>query len=261
MRKSGLHKEIASIFDGVPVPSNDVLSEEGQTSDEQIEQPQQDTPAVSQTTDSSLLRRMSADSSDTSPADPIPVIQVGRPMPLQKSKIAAKTATKPALSAQLKKAVFGANTSIDPRQRKAGILVGILSLVFGVVMFVSLGGVGKTQAAAADAGDSHTATQAQTAENTAQQWQRPEPLPQNLRDATTPVSNAASEQNTAIATEGSDQWVVKGIVFSQKKPSAIINNQILSEGDTLDGITVVKISKEMVEFEQDGKQWTQSVQR
>ena len=261
MRKSGLHKEIASIFDGVPVPSNDVLSEEAQTSDEQIEQPQQDTPAVSQTTDSSLLQRMNADPSDTPPADPIPVIQVGRPMPLQKSKITAKTATtKPALSAKLKKAVFGSN-AIDPRQKKAGVLVGILSLVFGVVMFISLGGVGKTQAAAADAEGDNTAEQTQTAENTAQQWQRPEPLPQNLRDATTPVSNAASEQNTAIATEGSDQWVVKGIVFSQTKPSAIINNQILSEGDTLDGITVVKISKETVEFEQDGKQWTQSVQR
>lgn len=272
MRKSGLHKQISSIFDGVPVPSNGALSEDTEATEELTGLQAQDAadPNVQQETllqasGSASVQQSTADSSGRE-CDPIPVVQIGRPMPLSKSKAVSKSGMKPGFSKQIKKTIFGAHSSLDPRQKKAGVLVGILSLVFGVVLFVSLGGVGKTQAVVADDTSSDQTTQSQAAKKTAQNWKSPESLPQDLRNATSPVSKSpvskpGTEQQSGTETANSDQWVVKGIVFSKNKPSAIINNQIFSEGEVFNGITITKITKETVEFEANEKRWTQTVQR
>ena len=266
MRKSGLHKQISSIFDGVSVPQSGVSAEDADLSAELSGAQTQDTPddrqeTVPQTSGPSLVQRLSQDPSECDSAPVTPVVQVGRPMPLLKSKAMSKSAMKPSFSTQVKKAVFGSrNTSLDPRQKKAATLVGILSLVFGVVMFVSLGGVGKTHPVAADAASGDQVTQNQTTKKTAQEWKSPEPLPQDLRNATSPkmIRSGAQQEGTNAETGA---LVVKGIVFSKNKPSAIINNQILSEGQAYNGVTIVKITKETVEFEANEKRWTQFVQR
>ncbi len=53
----------------------------------------------------------------------------------------------------------------------------------------------------------------------------------------------------------------KGIVFnifySKDNPSAVIRGQTVHEGDKIDDITIVKIHKDKVEFEKNGKRWTQ----
>jgi hypothetical protein len=265
MRKSGLHKQISSIFDGVPVPTNSALSEEAGVLEELMEPATLGAPetdarqeTLPQTSGSALVKRLTADPSECA-CDPLPVVQVGRPMPMSKPVTASKSGMKSGFSKQIKKAVFGAHSSLDPRQKKAGVLVGILSVVFGVVLFVSLGGVGQTQAVAADATGGGQATQTQTAKKTAEEWKRPEPLPQDLRNATAPVViHSGTEQAGQTAETGA--LTVKGIVFSKNKPSAIINNQILSEGQTFDGVTIIKITKETVEFEANEKRWTQMVQ-
>jgi len=271
MRKSGLHKQISSIFDGVTVPQNGTLTEDAELSDEQMPSQTQDAPesdtrqetTAPRTSRSSLVQRMTAaDPSDLSECDPVPVVQVGRPMPLSKSKAMSKSAMGPGFATQVKKAVFGSrNASLDPRQKKTAMLVGILSLVFSVVMFVSLGGVGGTQAAAAEAGSDDQATQSQVTKRTAQNWKSPDPLPQDFRNATTPIAKLAAGQQTGDSAVDSGELIVRGIVFSKNKPSAIINDQILTEGQSFNGVKLVKITKETVEFEANGKRWTQSVQR
>jgi hypothetical protein len=55
--------------------------------------------------------------------------------------------------------------------------------------------------------------------------------------------------------------IVKGIVYSEDKPSAVIDSQIVHQGEKIGGVTVVKINKNNVEFEVDGKTWTQEVQQ
>jgi hypothetical protein len=271
MRKSGLHKQISSIFDGVPVPANNTLTEDSDLSVELTEPTtehaaeQGSLPATTpppKPAGPSLAQRMSASplDSDSMEREPIPVLQVGRPMPLSKSKVMSGFKLKPGLSVQIKKAIFRSNASLDPRQKKAGVLVGILSLVFGVVLFVSLGGVGQSQATAADATGGDQAALVQTTQKTAEEWKRPESMPQNLRDGTAlSLTRSGTTQTNAIADSGA--LVVKGIVFSENKPSAIINNQILSEGQLFNGVTIVKITKETVEFKADDKRWTQQVQR
>jgi hypothetical protein len=54
--------------------------------------------------------------------------------------------------------------------------------------------------------------------------------------------------------------LVSGIFYSKDKQSAVINNKIVVyEGDTIDGVTIVKIYKDKIEFTKNGKNWVQKV--
>jgi len=48
---------------------------------------------------------------------------------------------------------------------------------------------------------------------------------------------------------GSGNLVVKGILYNEDNPSAIVNNQIVYEGDKISGATIIKINKDSIEFE------------
>ncbi len=52
---------------------------------------------------------------------------------------------------------------------------------------------------------------------------------------------------------------VVGILYSKDKPYALINREIVCEGDVTNGVKIVKIEKHKVEFEKDGERWTQKV--
>jgi len=205
----------------------------------------------------SLVKRMSADPSACASA---PAIQAERPMPLPKSSgMTAKTG--PSLAFRIRKVVFGSNKgSLDARQKKMAGLVGVLGVVFGVVMFISLGGVGQTKAAPGTDAPQEPVIQSH-GKKAAQDWTNPQPLPADLRDATATASRKTTSAGDVYDTSGSGDLVVKGIVFSQKKPSAIINNEIRTEGQTINGVTIVRITKNAVEFKSNDKQWTQQVQR
>ena len=81
----------------------------------------------------------------------------------------------------------------------------------------------------------------------------PMPRPKSLRDPMQ-FGSAASEQDK------NEKLIVKGIVYCEDDPSAVIGSQIVHEGDEVTGATVVKISEDSVEFEKNGKRWTQKVQ-
>jgi len=52
---------------------------------------------------------------------------------------------------------------------------------------------------------------------------------------------------------------VKGILYTVENSSAIIDDQLVKEGDTIDGVTVLKIDRDKVEFEKNHKVWEQRV--
>ena len=279
MRKSGLHKQISSIFDSVPMPKdNPPVQPDESTPPVQPESLAEDQPAVqqqatafaggdqsplpttanSQQPASSLHQRLSADPSECTSA---PSIQTGRPMPLAKSAI-APSRKGPGISAQLKKTLFGANRGpLDARQKKMAVLVGILSIVFGIVMFLSFGGVGGSKAVAAEQSGTETVTSSASGAIDPADWENAHPLPEDLRDATMPVTRKASPKITDTTETNTSELVVKGIVFSKKRPTAIINNEIYTEGQHVNGALITKITKESVEFESNGNRWSQQVQR
>jgi len=53
--------------------------------------------------------------------------------------------------------------------------------------------------------------------------------------------------------------MVTGIVRSEDISTAVVGTQVVREGETIDGITVVKIHDDRVEFEKASQRWTQTL--
>jgi len=87
-------------------------------------------------------------------------------------------------------------------------------------------------------------------------WQIPAPYPTNLRDPMAFGSVRIEPKDGNVSS-----LVVKGIVFSDDRPAAVIGNDIVFEGDTVGGATVLKINEDSVEFQMNDKKWTQKVNR
>ena len=54
---------------------------------------------------------------------------------------------------------------------------------------------------------------------------------------------------------------VTGILYTAESPSAVIDGQVVKEGDTIHGVKVIKTHKAEVEFRKDRKVWKQRVGR
>jgi hypothetical protein len=53
--------------------------------------------------------------------------------------------------------------------------------------------------------------------------------------------------------------MVRGIIYSDDNPCAIVRDEVVEEGDTIGGYTVVKIYRHKVELEKDGRILTRQV--
>jgi hypothetical protein len=85
-------------------------------------------------------------------------------------------------------------------------------------------------------------------------WEPPPPYPETIRD---PMVFGAVTQNQ----EDTGGLVVKGIVYSEDNPIAVVGDRIVSVGDVVQGATVLKINPNSVEFAIGDKKWTQKVER
>jgi CheY-like chemotaxis protein len=52
---------------------------------------------------------------------------------------------------------------------------------------------------------------------------------------------------------------IVGILYGKGEPCALLNIELVHEGDIRNGVKVVRIDKDEVEFEKDGQRWTQKV--
>jgi hypothetical protein len=91
-----------------------------------------------------------------------------------------------------------------------------------------------------------------------QTWPLPDPLKISLRNPLV-IPEPKIPQNDATPTETAIELKVQGIVYSDITPSAIVNEQVVKVGHSIHGATIVAISPSLVEFEKDGRRWTQSV--
>jgi len=53
-----------------------------------------------------------------------------------------------------------------------------------------------------------------------------------------------------------DGFALKGIIYSATMPLAVINDEVLSEGDTLGGYTITEITETAVSLQKDDKGFT-----
>jgi hypothetical protein len=71
-------------------------------------------------------------------------------------------------------------------------------------------------------------------------------------EANSPEPELTKAEPASPATPG----LILAIAYSDK-PAVLIGDALLSEGDTIRGVKVIKINRETVEFEKNGSRWTQ----
>jgi len=260
--KRGLHKEISSIFDGVPMPKDYGTPEspsapapqrEGHAQQSQHErkhfeiphlQPPQQEPKVPEVTKAKP------------PEGPAP-----RAVPIEKphGDLVVRGGTRmffENICDQIRARVLKPKPGVDPRRQKVmAVMVPVLFVAFIVVFIKVLPGL----KGSGPVGLTQTGVIAAAASRSDVDWQVPELYPQTLRD---PMQfGSVTQQTQEDGQEGTmDRLVVTGILHSEDHPAALIGTQIVYEGETIYGATVVKINLDSVEFERDGKRWTEQVQ-
>lgn len=257
-KKSGLHKEISTIFNGVPIPKSSDGIQPGPTATQQ---------AGSYGPPSHLMKRTAE--------IPTPI----KPSPKNEPKAAPKTAaiekpklnfdeqfTAPAteiitrsrpewlerLVQSVKEKFFEPKPGVSPARQKAMVVLVPVLFIGMVMAFVKVVGSGPSKTAANTFKPTGGGVVAAASSIT---WQPPAPYPTNLRD---PMKFGPLEPVTEPGQTG--DFAVKGIIYSEDNPSAIIGIEIVHVGSKINGATVTKINKDSVEFEMNGKKWTQNVQ-
>ncbi len=183
MRKSGLHKQVAFIFEGAP--------QSGCTTAEPAEK-----PAVASSTRGLYPDRI-----------------VTRPKPAPKGMPAPEAGLlkKVAASAAKKNNRSEETDNTARRQKMMTILVGVLSIVFVGVMLISFGGIGKP--AVAPAAEEEKAAPTPVSQMDPQSWVFPEPLPAQMRNPLVIPRPQIVEAAPGVVIETAE-LTVRGIVYS-----------------------------------------------
>ena len=288
--KAGLHKGISSIFNGVSIPQADGGQEpsappapertdwtEPKQPAPETQKPQ--TPKAYQATQT-LPKAAPAQKAKAEPVQKPKVVPAQQPkaVPVRQSKAVParqpkadidKNASKkrPTVKSdrqsfwqQIRNKLSKPKPGDSTTKQKATVVM--IPLLFIVLIFMLFrGGVFGTSAGHIEAPVEDTASGVVTAgANTKIDWEIPEPYPTTLRD---PMRLVPVEipQTAQTETRKTIKLIVKGILYSEDNPSAVIGNQIVHEGETVRGVSVIKISKDSVEFEMNGKRWTQKVRQ
>jgi len=249
-QKSGLHKQISSIFSGVPIPKKDDAGESSSTVTQEaptygppshLSKKVLETPPIlkPQVKEAPAETPKSDEKIPAAPA-PAPVIKIKRSRPTWLEQIHHLIQDK----------FFAPQPGVSPARQKATVVLVPLMFIGMVLAFYKVlgGGPGKTTEIKEIKPSNAIAASAGMID-----WQIPEAFPTTLRD---PMQFGKVPTDTQTDT---DNIEIKGILYSEENPSAIIGTEIIHEGGTVSGATVVKINKDSVEFERDGKKWTQKV--
>jgi len=229
-RKIGLHKEISTIFDGVPIPKNNGTEQR---------------PYVPELERSGYIPPKFQQPNQTPPKAAVPK--------QPKAKTTVKTTRQIQWQQtweQIKNKLFAPKPSVSTtRQKTMVILVPVLFIIL-VFVLIRVFGI-PSHKTSTPHGTEQVSVVASS--NNKIDWQIPEPYPTTLRDP--------MQIGSAITTKPEiGELSVRGIVHSKDNPSAVIDKRIVREGEKVLGATVVKINKDSVEFEMNGKTWTQKVQ-
>jgi hypothetical protein len=68
------------------------------------------------------------------------------------------------------------------------------------------------------------------------------------------------KENLDVPQPSETNGLITAIIYSDK-PSAVIDRQIVHNGDTIHGVKVQQIYKNKIEFENGGIKWEQQVQQ
>lgn len=266
----GLQKEVSSIFKGVPLSVEDSVA----TSRHMpiLEPPGYHSAAEPAVPEQRVVAAQPIASEPPSLAEPeLQPEAVQAPLPARISatkKVKTAVITKPPRQSpvrqrlqQMKAKLFAPKAGLSPTRQKAMVvLVPVLAIA---LVFVLTRVMSSPSRSVAKGMQKEPAT-AVTDSSGQIDWKVPPPYPATHRDPMQfgPLVTAQAEPQTAqTAAPQPEELIIKSILHSDTKPSAVIGTSIVHEGDKILGATVLKIDKDRIEFEKDGKRWTQQVER
>lgn len=287
--KTGLQKKVSSVFKGVPLPQG-VTGQQTPGTHAPVQSPGASAKPLSpeRQPQSSLMMKLhqaeeipdnvapsrpagvSPHAAPAAPWAPQPAAAKAPPeskapvkkaAPARQPKAApAEETSRPAFWRQISNKLFAHKAGSSPARQKAMvILVPILAIVMIFVLRQVLSNSPrKTKGATED--EALLTAGAKSGQDI--EWKIPDPLPDTMRDPIklgAQTSAGGAESSGAGPELSASDIDVRDIIFSKDKPSAFINGRIVYIGDKVHDATVVKISKEGVEFEKDGKKWTQNI--
>ena len=291
--KAGLQKKVSSVFKGVPVPQNNSSQHPSgtPTPDPAHVVPPKPTNADRQVSQNSLIKKLNQteDSSDeaaqkqspnvfpkptsTNQKPQSPLINK-LPQPRESLKPAVK-ATQPESSPfieetsdglwqQIKDKLFTPKPGVSPTKQKAMvIMVPVLAII---MIFVFRQVLSKTPRQTEGAGTDDAPLVANANSGNEIDWKIPEPIAVITRDpiklpeqTDTQNGEENGEQNETANMLKQGVIIIRDIVYSKDKPSAVIGSKIVYVGDKINDITIVKIDRDSIEFEKDGERWEQNV--
>jgi hypothetical protein len=144
------------------------------------------------------------------------------------------------------------------KQKVMVVMVPVLFIL--LLIFIFRGGVFGTSVHSAQASEENNNSAVTVPDlNNKIDWEIPEIYPKKLRD---PMQLGPVER-TPDQTEsgGLVKLIVKGILYSEENSSVVIGNKIVHEGEQVRGVNIIKINEDSVEFEMNGRIWSQKVQR
>jgi hypothetical protein len=257
--KPGLHKDVPTIFDGVPMPEADG------------DQPPTRQPSW-QRTDPGIQRAQSSRSAGTAEGTPSHLTPTPAhrrtdeqgahaptgPGQANQEKVYTETTIGPqpqqGRRQQIKNKLVAPKPGVGTKRRRTmTMLVPVLSIVL-VFVLVRVFGIPSLNSGGSTATDEETTTELSVDSDYKINWQIPKPYPATLRD---PMKFNVKTDDIQVEA---GELIVKGIVYAEDQRSAIIGTEIVHEGDIVSGAVVVKINLDSVELERNAKRWVQKVQ-
>jgi hypothetical protein len=249
--KAGLHKEVSAIFNGVSLPKNDGVQRPSATpapahQDYSAPKPPAPEPPTQKPPVPSHM-------TPTKPKPEQPPLQAA---PAKQPK--ADTAIKAAWQIpgwrtleQIKNKLFAAKPGVITTKQK--MMVILAPVLFVVLIFVFIRAFSTPSRKITGSGTSGPLMVAVVGPDSKVDWQVPNPYPTTLRDP--------MQFSSATSQTGTGGLIVKGIIYSEDNPSAVIGDQIVHQGDKILDVVITKINENSVEFEANSKKWMQNVQR
>ena len=242
-RKTGLHRKVSSIFNGISVPKSENAGS-GESTDSR--------------TGPAKGREYLEEQTDFMPkVAPVgPKQAVPRPAKAPKSAGGGQTGFDP----------FGPIPIVSEKRRRVMIvsMVGLFIVLILVLTLTFSRNLASKKAADASKQAAAAATVTPTDVDTQIDWEIPPEYPERLRDPMEstwihdPATGKWTEEAVVIESADDQQNLIdvgialRSILWAESGRSIVIADEILYEGDTIFGVTIRKINKDSVEFEKDG---------
>jgi len=169
--------------------------------------------------------------------------------------------TSDGLLQQIKNKLFTPKPGVSPTKQKAMvIMVPILAII---MIFVFRQVLSKAPRKTKGAGTDDTPVVVANADSGREiDWKVPEPISIMMRDPIKLPDESGTQNTEENGTANKPKQgaiIVRDIVYSHDRPSAVIGSKIVYVGDKVNDATIIKINRDSIEFETDEKKWVQKV--